>query len=134
MIEVDFNILIGVIVAFAIGAYVLVLRKMRAQPDSKETADRSEPEAKIMAEIETAKTTEVPKPSLPKDPLPRKPRTKCSHRFGYLGSFPRKAETPEECLQCSRIKRCKSRKALTKTKTNRVTTVLASNEEPEITT
>ena len=134
MIEIDFNILIGVIVAFAIGAYILVLRKMRSQSDSKETADPSEAEAKAMAEPETAETAEVPQPSLPNDPPPKRPKIKCSHRFGYLGSFPRKAETPEECLQCSRIKRCKSRKALTKTKTNRVTTVLASNEEPEITT
>ena len=134
MIEIDFNILIGVIVAFAIGAYILVLRKMRAQPDSKKTADPSEPETRITAELEIAETTEVPKPSLSNDPLPKKPRIKCSHRFGYLGSLPRKAETPEECLQCNRMKRCKNRKALKKTKVNRTTTILAPNEEPEITT
>jgi hypothetical protein len=133
LIQVDFNILIGVIVVFAIGAYVLVLRKMRAQLDSMETVDPSEPEAKAIAELETAETREAPPPSLPNDLPPKRPKIKCSHRFGYLRSLPRKAEPPVECLQCDRIKRCKNRKSLKKTRTNRTITVLASNEDPEIT-
>jgi hypothetical protein len=131
----DFNLLIGLVIAgISIGAYILVLRKMRAQPYSEETFEPSELNTEVSEKTETTVVAEAPEPSMQHEPLAEKPRMKCSHRFGYLGSLPRKADPPEECLQCTRIARCKNRKTVKKTKTKRTTILTAAIEEPEIET
>jgi hypothetical protein len=126
MAMIDLNILIGVLVSFAVVAYVLVLRRIRSQQDSSHTADSSGANVKTATDV--ADLTESQKKEKTGS---EKPLVECHHYLGYLGSLSRKKDPPEGCLQCNKMTQCMSRKKPRKTGTRRTRTVLIANEEIE---
>lgn len=50
----------------------------------------------------------------------REPAHRCEHQVGYLGTLPKNASIPDECLRCDRIIECKH--SVVKTLENRVNT------------
>ena len=128
MVTVDSNILIGVLVIFAVLAYVFVLRKMKTkQTNPVGMAISTEPTIGE-ATVDDSKTQERQQP---KKAPEKKPSSKCSHNFGYLSNLPKKSKPPRECLQCRRMTGCASRRKPRKTPAKHTEAILAMDEEPE---
>jgi hypothetical protein len=127
MVAVDFNILTGIVVILSVLAYIFVLRRMKTkQPNPIDAAISTKTDEET--KLDDKETTELQQPAgSPKKKL----LTECGHRYGYLSSLSKKSNPPRECLECSRMTRCMSRKRPRKTRDKRVEAVLAIDEETE---
>jgi hypothetical protein len=100
----EFDVLFCLLIASAISAYVLVLKRLRQKPI---------PMKKIVAQ--NSKKHDYPKitknskkvdKATPETMQQRKPQTTCSHHFGYLSTLPKNSSLPNECLGCTKIVEC----------------------------
>ncbi|NIO36296.1 hypothetical protein GTO27_01175 [Candidatus Bathyarchaeota archaeon] len=104
MFPLDPNLVIGILIATVIVAYVTILKKLRPSSypaDMKTKKDTSLQEGLVKKKKEPSKDTKTSKP--------KKPSSACLHEFGYLGTLPKNASIPDECLGCPEIVKCLTR-------------------------
>ena len=128
MVAIDPNILIGVLVIFSVLAYVFVLRRMKTnQPNPVNTTVSAEPA------IEKARAGDTKDKEIqPKKTSKKKTSPECDHHFGYLSTLSKKSNPPRECLLCSKMTECMTRKKPRKTRNKYVETIPAIGEETKV--
>jgi len=128
MVAVDFNILIGILVASSVLAYVFVLRRIKTkQPNSADTTVSTKTDEEAVIKGGGSSKLRQSKESSRKKSL-----AKCGHHYGYLGSLPKKSVLPRECLECSKMAECMSRKKPRRIRSKQIEAVMAIGEKTKV--
>jgi len=103
MFPLDPNLVIGILIATVIVAYVTILKKLR--PNSYPADVKPKKDKSLQEGLEKKREPSKDK----KTPKPKKPSSACLHEFVYLGTLPKNASIPDECLGCPEIVKCLTR-------------------------
>ena len=102
MFPLESTLLIGFIIVTAVGAYALILRRLRRKP-LLPSSEISQP-ATENQKPKTGRTRKGRrKTSKAKS---RKQRSACADRIQYLMTLPENATVPDECLECPDLVDC----------------------------
>jgi hypothetical protein len=91
----------------AISAYILILKKLKPKSILTSKIPKQDPKKN---DLETRKKDKNVETNTQGSMQSRKYRSGCSHYFGYLGTLPKNAALPDECLECPNIIKCLTRK------------------------
>jgi len=105
MLPLDSTLLIGILIATAVGAYALILRRLRRKP-LLPSSEISEPATKNQKPKIGSTKRARRKTSKAKS---RKQQSTCTDRIQYLMTLPENATVPDECLECPDVVDCLNR-------------------------
>lgn len=106
MLPLDYILLIGILIVTAIGAYALILRRLKLkplQPSSeipKPATENQKPQTERRTKKRRKKTSKT---------KTAKQQSECTSRIQYLMTLPETATVPDECLECSDALECLNR-------------------------
>ena len=111
MFPIDSSLLTAILIVMAISAYILILKKLKPKSILTNKIPKQDPKRN---DLKTRKQDKSIEKEIPETTRSKKYRSGCSHYFGYLGTLPKNASLPDECLECPNIIKCLTRKRIKK--------------------
>jgi hypothetical protein len=111
MFPIDSSLLTAILIIMAISAYILILKKLKPKSIFTNKIPKQHPKKDDLKTREKEKNIEK---KIPETAQSKEYRSGCSHYFGYLGTLPKNASLPDECLECPNIIKCLTRKRIKK--------------------
>jgi len=108
MLFIDFNASIAVLIFVALAAYILILRRLKPEVDASQQI--AEQDQRIFNRPDEKNLKE--QKNLRKGNQASNPETEssCLNHLGYLGTLPKNSIIPDQCLGCTKIVKCLTRK------------------------
>lgn len=111
MFPIDSSLLIAILIVTTISTYILILKKLKPKSILTNKIPKQHPKKD---DLKTRKKEKNIEKEIPETAQSKEYRSGCSHYFGYLGTLPKNASLPDECLECPNIIKCLTRKRIKK--------------------
>lgn len=108
MLLIDLNASIAVLIFVALAAYILILRRLKPEVDASQQIakqDQSKPNRPDEKNLKEQKNLRKENQASILEP-----GSSCLNHFGYLGTLPKNSIIPDQCLGCTKIVKCLTRK------------------------
>jgi len=111
MFPIDSSLLIAILIVTTISAYILILKKLKPKSILTNKIPKQDPKTNVP---ETRKKDKNVEKKILDTTQSKEYGSACSQHFGYLGTLPKNASLPDECLGCPNIIKCLTRKRIKK--------------------